>query len=231
MPTLDELANSPPELAIERPEEDWRRIEASIGLENPEPWFRVRLENYVLNNIDSLDSHIPDVRPKDMTKAFKNIQENAELLLNNIAWEQNPEDQSLDAWAQMLAVFDLMLPSERNALIKSLRQLISKAGKRIEAIPPDKGGRLSNTILIGLVYSLAHLYLNTTGNPPIITYNAHRDEPYTGPFFDFVATVISVFSLNLFYSNQGLGGTIKRTLDLWRTEYGIPSGHSNRRPT
>ena len=75
MPTLNELPE--PEPSIYKPEEDWLRIEASIGLENPDPSFRVRLENYVLANIDSLDSHIPDVRPKDMTKAFKNIQSNA----------------------------------------------------------------------------------------------------------------------------------------------------------
>ncbi len=220
MPTLDELPE--PEPSIERPEEDWLRIEASIGLENPDPSFRVRLENYVLANIDSLDSHIPDVRPKDMTKAFKNIQKNAERLLNDLAWEeQDPEDQSPDAWAHMLAVFDLVLPSKRNALIESLRQLKSNAGRMIETIPPDRGGRLPNTILIGLVYSLAHLYLNTTGKIPTTIYNEHRDEPYTGPFFDFVATVISVFSPKLFYSNQALGGTIKRTLELWRTEVGM----------
>ncbi len=218
MPTLEELAE--PEPSIERPEEDWLRIEASIGLENPDPSFRVRLENYVLANIDSLDSHIPDVRPKHMTEAFKNIQENAELLLNNLAWEeQDPEDQSLDAWAQMLAVFDLVLPSKRNSLIESLRQLKSNADRMIETIPPDKGGRLPNTILIGLVYSLAHLYINTTGNPPTITYNNYRgDEPYTSPFFNFVATVISVFSPKPFFNNQALGGTIKRTLEIWRTE-------------
>ena len=221
MPTLDELPE--PEPSIERPEEDWLRIEASIGLENPDPSFRVRLENYVLANIDSLDSHIPDVRPKDMTKAFKNIQKNAERLLNDLAWEeQDPEDQSPDAWAHMLAVFDLVLPSKRNALIKSLKQLISKAGKRIKAIPPDRGGRLPNTTLIGLIDSLAHLYFNTTGEIPTTIYNEHRgDEPYTGPFFRFVATVISVFSPELYYSNQGLGGTIKRTLEILRTEVGM----------
>lgn len=220
MTTLDELTRSPPEPSIKLPEKDWRHIEATLGIEKPDPGFRRRVANCVNLYLLSPAPQLDRVRPGHLRKSITKILKDARQLRADLVFEDDGEDQEdLQEWARAKIVFTRMRPRDRETLLSSLDQVIKTLEGDLASMPPNRGGRPRDATLYGLTHSLALAYRDTTGKFPTVTYDHYKPhEPYRGRFLEFVQAVLTVFGPNLDKGNQALGKAVQRVLKDWRTQ-------------
>ncbi len=215
--TLDKLG--PPEPAIKLPEKDWRRIEATLGIEKPNPGIRCGVANNILLYL-APEPQLARVRPSQLRKSINKILKDARQLRADLVFEDDEEDQDdLQEWARAKIVFTCIRPRDREPLLSSLDQVIKTLEGDLASMPPNKGGRPRDATLYGLTHSLALAYCEATGEIPTVTYDAYKDqEPYRGRFLEFVQAVLTVFGPSLDKGNQALGKAVQRVLKDWRTQ-------------
>lgn len=231
MPTLEELAASPQEPAIEMlepepylgiPEEDLRWIEASIGLKKPDPLFRGRLLGIVQLYLEWPEPQMDQVRPSQYRKPLKKLLKDARRLRENLYSEEDEPTECPQYWAQAQIVMWLLSPRENRPFMACLHNIIEMVENQLASLPPGPVGRPRDGTLYGVVYSLAGLYFEVARKIPTLTYDASEPrEPYGGRFFTFVRTFLAVFSPERDRGNQSLGKTIDRVLQHWRKAAGM----------
>jgi hypothetical protein len=219
---LGDFVSSP---CIEVPEE-WRRIEETLGLTEPNNEVRKSIARYVDHHLFVAELALPNPRNKAKREWITKIRTAAESLTQNLDWKA-VDDESDDAWAQMYMVHELLPPDEQRRLLPILKKLISDADKTLAEIPPDKGGRSPNLFYRDLILDLAFVYEWATGQRPTCSYNDYGDGSchfgvdgnvaiYEGAFLDFVATVLRVFAPAPAKKNMALGKQVQRVLEVWR---------------
>ena len=216
MPTLDKYQPGPP--IIDLPEEAWREIEATLGLEKPDAGLRRRVARYVSMYLYSPEADIPQLRPGDMRKRFKQIQTRAKALRDALELEGDEHGTSKDAWAKAAAIWSLLTERQRKALSSSLSALVTEADEALRMLPQDKGGRQRDWLFYSLICALASAYEIATDRRPTITLDP--DGEYRGPFFDFVYAVLHHFAPQKDRTDLALGKTIQRALKYWRHQRG-----------
>ena len=219
MTTLDELTRSPPEPSIKLPEKDWRRIEATLGIEKPDPGFRRRVANRVNLYLPSPAPQLDRVRPGHLRKSITKILKDARQLRADLVFEDEEEDQEdLQEWARAVVVFTITL-RVRKTLQSSLEETIKTLESHLASLPPDKGGRSRNPALFGLIWTLADIYRDAKRKKPTVSHNPGKVdipyEPYGGPFYEFVRAFLRTFAPDFDEGNQALGKSIQRTLKHW----------------
>ena len=217
MPTLDKYQPGPP--IIDLPEEAWREIEAPLGLEKPDAGLRTRVARYVSMYLDSPEADIPQPRPGDMGKRFKQIQARAKALRDALELEGDEHGTSKDAWAKAFAIWSLLTERKRKSLSSSLSGLITEADEALRRLPLDKGGRQRDWPFYGLICALASAYEIATDRRPTITF-VELNGGYRGPFFDFVYAVLHHLAPQEDKTDLALGKTIQRALKYWRDQRG-----------
>ncbi len=217
MTTLDELG--PPEPAINLPEKVWRRIEATLGIEKPNPGIRCGVANSILLYLAWPEPQLARVRPSHLRKSINKILKDARQLRADFVFEDDEEDQDdLQEWARAKIVFTCIRSRDREPLLSSLDQVVKTLEGIMASLPSSRGGRPRNVTLYGLTHHLADEYFHATGEIPTMTHDPFQDdEPYRGQFFDFVRTVLEVFAPQYDSGNLALGKSIQRTLRDWRT--------------
>jgi len=221
---LGEYEASP---CIDVPEEDWREIEATLGFEEPNNELRKSIALHVRKHLLWAELGFPKQRAGSQKKWITRIRNRAEGLINVLDWGAN-DDEDEDAYAQMYAVYDLLLrKKEQTDLLANLKELVTKADNMLAHIPKAKAGPDHDEFSWGLVFDLAFLYEWATKKSPTITYNPYGlpdidygedDEvgAYESRFLDFVAAVFAVFAPNRAKGNIALGKHIERVLRAWR---------------
>jgi hypothetical protein len=116
---LGEYAASP---CIDVPEEDWREIEETLGLEEPNNEVRKSIALHVSKHLLSTELGFPKQRASSQKKWVSRIRDKAHRLINVLDWNAS-EDESDDAYNQMYAVYDLLSQSEQASLLASLKEL------------------------------------------------------------------------------------------------------------
>ncbi len=216
--TLDKLGRFPPEPAITLPEKDWRRIEATLGIEKPNPGIRCGVANNILLYLAWPEPQLARVRPRHLRKSINKILKDARQLRADLVFEDDEEDQDdLQEWARVL-VNNSIGYRDHETLLASLEQVVKTLEGIMASLPSSRGGRPRNVTLYGLTHHLADEYFHATGEIPTMTHDPFQDdEPYRGQFFDFVRTVLEVFAPQYDSGNLALGKSIQRTLRDWRT--------------
>jgi hypothetical protein len=218
---LGEYVGSP---CIEVPEEDWRKIEATLGLEEPNNEVRKSIALYVSKHLLSAELDFPKQRASSQKKWIGRIRNKTQDLINVLDWEAS-EDEGEDGYAQMYAVYDLLEKDRQENLLALLKELLAKADDMLLRVPKGKAGPDADSFSWGLVLDLAFLYQWATNKPPTITYNPlpdinHGEEDdagrYESRFLDFVAAVFAVFAPDRAKGNIALGKHIERVLKVWR---------------
>jgi hypothetical protein len=220
---LGEHAGSP---CIDVPEEDWREIEETLGLREPNSEVRNSLALHVSKHLFSLEFDFPKQRASSQKKWITRIRKKAQALVDVIDWAAS-EDESADGYAQMYAVYDLFGCKEKQEnLAAALKGLLASADNMLGQIPKGKGGADRDAFSWELVFDLAILYEWATNKRPTITYNPFglpgvnygKDEDvgmYESPFLDFVVAVFAVFAPDRAKGNIALGKHIERVLRMW----------------
>ena len=216
--TLDKLGRFPPEPAITLPEKGWRRIEATLGIEKPNPGFRRGVATTVMIYLAWPEPQLARVRPRHLRKSINKILKDARQLRADLVFEDDEEDQDdLQEWARVL-VNNSIGYRDHETLLASLEQVVKTLEGIMASLPSSRGGRPRNVTLYGLTHHLADEYFHATGEIPTMTHDPFQDdEPYRGQFFDFVRTVLEVFAPQYDSGNLALGKSIQRTLRDWRT--------------
>jgi len=225
---LGKFADRPP--CIELPEERWRELEATLGLEEPNNEVRKSIALHVSKHLFSAELGFPKQRPGPQKKWITRIRKKAQDLTDVLDWGAS-DDESDDAWNQMYAAYDLLPRNEQENLLALLRGMLAQADNILARLPKDKGGASANDFAWGLVFDLAFLYEWATKQQPTITYNnyGHLDSDYSedgnvanyeSPFLDFVATVLRVFAPDRAKGNLALGKHVQRVLKEWRRRRG-----------
>ena len=217
---------------IELPEEEWREIEATLGLNEPKNEVRKSIASRVSHHLFWAELDLPKQRVPAQKKWIGRVQKMTRQLIDILDWEAS-EDESDDGWAQMYAVYDL-LPSrsEQEDLLISLKELRNKAENMLARLPQGKFGRERDEFAWGLVFDLAFLYEWATKKQPTIAYNDYgRPETeltedgnvgvYESPFLDFVTAVLRTFAPDRAKENMALGKHVQRVLIVWRRRRGI----------
>ena len=217
MTTLDELTRSPPEPSIKLPEKDWRRIEATLGIEKPDPGFRRRVANCVNLYLPPPAPQLDRVRPGHLRKSITKILKDARQLRADLVFEDDEEDQEdLQEWARAKVAFTFIHYRDRKTLLSTLDQVINTLEGNLASLPPARGGRPRDATLYGLTHSLALAYHEATGEFPTVTYDPYAvQEPYRSRFLDFVQAVLTVFGPSFDKGNQALGKAAQRVLKDW----------------
>jgi hypothetical protein len=218
---LGEYAGSP---CIEVPEEDWREIEATLGLEEPNNEVRKSIALHVSKHLLSAELGFPKQRANLQKKWIGRIRNKTRHLINALDWEAS-EDESKDGYAQMYAVYDLLEKDRQENILALLKELLAKADDMLLRVPKGRAGPDPDYFSWGLVLDLAFLYEWVTNKPPTITYNPLPDIDYgeeddaglyESGFLDFVAAVFAVFAPDRAKGNIALGKHIERVLKVWR---------------
>lgn len=217
MARLDQLRPSEPPIGSA---EDYRSIEAVLGIYEPNHDFRNRIASYVSLYDKRLDG--PNVRPGQLKKWLERIEKDASALRADldIASAADDEDESPLAWARMDAVQWLLPRRERETLIKELSKLIAKTKDGLASLPVDKGGPPTDWHLYGLICALATAYEIETGKQPRITYDPIENE-YDSQFYRFVEKIFNLLVPQ--YSEKShiaLGKSVDRGLRIWRRQRG-----------
>jgi hypothetical protein len=227
---LDYFKDHPP--CIELPEEEWRDLEATLGVTEPNPAIRRDIAGHVRRHLFWAELDFPKQRINTQRKWITRIRRKTQDLINVLDWEAS-EDQSDDGWAQMYAVYDLLTSrSEQKDLLASLKELRTKADTMLARLPKGKPGKDADEFLWGLVFDLAWFYEWTTEQRPTITYNdygapgiGYGDDGnvgiYESPFLDFVAAVLRFFAPDRAKGNIALGKHVERVLKVWRRHRGF----------
>jgi hypothetical protein len=221
---LDDAKNWPP--SIELPEEQWRELEAKLGITEPNLAMRREIARYVGRHLISAQMDFPKQRANAQKKWITRIQKKTQELIDVLDWNAS-EDESDDAYNQMYAVYDLLSQSEQANLLAPLKELHTKAENLLARLPKGKSGRDPDEFSWALVFDLAFLYEAATKKRPTITYNDYGppDATYTadgnvaiyeGPFLEFVGTVFRVFAPGREKGNMALGKHIGRVLKVYR---------------
>jgi hypothetical protein len=222
---LDDFEKSPP--SIELPEEEWRELEATLGVTEPNLDVRKEIACYVRRNLLSVRMDFPKHRTSAQKIWITCIQKKTQQLIDVLDWDASA-DESDDAYNQMYAVYDLLSASAQNSLLASLKELRNKAENTLARLPKGKSGRDRDEFSWALVFDLAFLYAEVTNKLPTITYNEYGDPDiddyaedgnvgiYQGPFLEFVAAVFRVFAPHRAKGNLALGKHIERVLKVWR---------------
>jgi hypothetical protein len=208
------------------PEKAWREIEATLGMKEPNLAVRGDIARYVYRHLSDAQFGPPPLRRSVQRKWITRIRANAQRLVTDLDWEAI-EDESDDAWAQMLAAHDLLGADEAKMLLPLLKEVLARADKLLARLPRDKGGKLADPFAWGLVYDLACFYEWATERRPTITYNDYGNKDgdhnedgnagrYESPFLDFVAAVLRVFAPDRAKENIALGKHLERVLKVWR---------------
>ena len=220
MTTLDELMRSPPEPAIKVPEENWRGIEAAVGLKQPDPWFRVRVARYVLMYFDDPNAVLQGIRPSHLRKSINKTLEHAKRLRADLVFEDEEATVDPQEWAQAYVAYWSLMPRNRETLVSRLDTLIKSLEADLASLPPDRGGHLPDVTLQGFIQALAAAYEIATGKFPRLTYDDLRGK-YRGIFLNFVQRVLKVFAPQYLKSNLSLGKAIQRALKPLRARTGM----------
>ncbi len=212
MPTLDKYQPGPP--IINLPEEAWREIEATLGLEKPDAGLRTRVARYVSMYLDSPEADIPQPRPGHMRKRLKQIRDRAKALRDALELEGDEH-----SWTKAVAIWSLLIERKRKSLLSSLSALVTEADEALRTLPPDKGGRQRDWPFYGLIWALASAYEIATDRRPTITF-VDLNGGYQGPFFDFVYAVLHHLAPQENKTDLALGKTIQRALQFWHRQRG-----------
>ena len=221
---LEDAENWPP--SIDLPEEQWRELEATLGITAPNLAIRREIARYVRRHLISAQMDFPKQRTGAQKKWITRIREKTQHLIDVLDWEASG-DETDEGYNQLYAVYDLMSRDEQESLLAPLKQLRTKAENMLARLPKGKGGRDNDEFAWGLVFDLAFLYQAATTRPPTITYNDYGppDAEYTaegnvgiyeGPFLEFVAAVFRVFAPDRAKRNMALGKHIERVLKVYR---------------
>jgi hypothetical protein len=222
---IDYFKDHPP--CIELPEEEWRELEETLGFTEPNLAIRRDIARYVERHLFQAELNIPKQRPGAQKKWLTRIRKKAQDLTDALDWGAS-EDEGDDGWAQMYAVYDLVLSRrEQENLLASLKELRTKADNMLARLPQGKPGKDADDFLWGLVFDLAFFYEWATKQRPTITYNDYgpRNIEYTedgnvgiyeSPFLDFVAAVLRRFAPDRAKGNIALGKHVERVLKVWR---------------
>ena len=109
-----------------------------------------------------------------------------------------------------------MVPKpKRSELSNGLKELIELIDNALQSLPEDKGGRNRNDRLRGMIYQLADLYRQHTGETPGISWNVYEQQS-GGPFLRLVKSVLKIFAPDQVKDDNALGADIKRVLKWWR---------------
>jgi hypothetical protein len=226
---LEEYRRSP---CIEVSEEDWREIEATLGLEEPSNEVRISVASHTRRHLFSAELDFPKQRASSQKKWITRIRDKTQHLINVIDWRAN-EDETEDGYAQMYAIYDLLPEKEeREDLLAVLKELVAKADGMLVRVSKGRPGPDRDDFSWGLVFDLAFLYEWATNKRPTITYNPYglsdicygKDDNvgmYEGPFLDFVAAVFAVFAPDRAKGNIALGKHVERVLNVWRRHRGL----------
>jgi len=231
MPSPDELP--PPKPQIDSPEDAWREIEGTLGISEPDPWFRARVASYVdLQYDDPTDEPRSRVRPAHLRQALTELRDLSTRLAEylRLQYGTEPTDSPIQ-WARFHVVADLLRRDEQRAFAATLRGLARKAGAAIRKLPSDKGGRSADLTFLGFVHALATLYVDMTHDMPGVS-QPPGGGAYGGPFFRFVEAVSRhlVPARHRKKTNGALGKAIERALANWRRKSGAtPQARSVRR--
>jgi hypothetical protein len=212
---------------IDVPEEDWREIEETLGLEQPNNEVRKSIAFHVRKHLFSAEEfNFHRQRPGSQQKWITRIRNKTQRLIDVLDWDASA-DESEDAHAQMYAVYDLLERKEQKNLLAMLKGLLASADNMLGQIPKGKSGPDPDAFSWGLVFDLACLYQWATNERPKITYNA--DGPpdieygpegkvgmYESQFLNFVAAVFAVFAPDRAKGNIPLGKHVARVLNMWR---------------
>lgn len=227
---LEDFASRPP--SIELPEEQWRELEATLGLSEPNLSVRREIARYVAHHLGWADVNFPKQRVKAQRKWINRIEKKAAQLIEVLDWDAS-EDESDAGYNQMYAVWDLLSSrAEQKKLLDQLRNLHANAEGMLARLPKGKSGPDTDDFLKGLIFDLAFVYNSATKKPPTITYNDYGPPLieytadgnvgiYEGCFLDFIAAVLRVFSPDRAKDNSALGKRIQRVLKVWRRHSGL----------
>ena len=195
-----------PEPLLPIAEEAWCSIEVTLGLEQPDPDARRRIERYLILYLvgpTALPVPVSDVRDslenlKKKTIQFRHIFEIS-------------KQSSANKSAPLCALTLVQDRREREALKLSLSELIMNIDEALTLVKNTKeDDRYKN-----LIQALATVYRDVTGKKPTVSNNAGI---YGGKFFDFVIVVLEVVDdpYAKSHNNQAIGKKISRSLRLWR---------------
>ena len=236
MPTGSEYD---PEPSLDLPEETWRQIESTLGLEKPDPDLRSRIARYVSIYLTDPMAQLPYIRPGPLQKWFEHIRASAEHLRSGLEYPSydytdtidRPKDRQGaeahdDAWAQAYVILALTAGIDQDVLLSNLSDLITKAERALDSLPPDKGGRLPDYNFLGLIYALLSAYEIATDRQPTVSYEVDRkvggeSRPYFSPFLDFADIVIQNLAPEYTKGNQALGKAAQRVLVVWKQQRGM----------
>jgi hypothetical protein len=222
---IDDFKDSPPQ--IELPEEEWRELEETLGVTEPNLQIRRDIARYVRHRLFWAQLDLPKQRAKSQKAWISRIRKKAQDLTDVLDWQAN-EDESDDGWNQMYAVYDLLLSKrEQEQLLARLKKLLTRAENMLAQLPRGKPGKDADDFLWGLVFDLAFLYEWATKQRPTITYNdygppeiAYGEDGnvgcYQSPFLDFVAAALRIFAPDRAKGNIALGKHVERVLKVWR---------------
>jgi hypothetical protein len=154
-------------------EEDWREIEATLGSEEPNNEVRKSIALHVRKRLLWAELGFPKQRAGSQKKWITRIRDKAEGLINALDWGAN-EDEGEDGYAQMCAVYELLLgKEEQENLLDKLKELLAKAHNALVHTPKGKAGPDRDDFSWGLVFDLAFLYEWATKIRQTITYNPY----------------------------------------------------------
>jgi hypothetical protein len=150
---LEEYVSSP---CIEATEEDWREIEATLGLDEPNNEVRKSIALHVSKYLSEWD--FPKQRASSQKKWIARIRNKTQHLIDVLDWEASA-DESEDGYAQMYAVYDLLSQrKEQENLLAILNGLTAKADDMLSQILKGRPGADRDDFYWGLVFDFAFLY-------------------------------------------------------------------------
>jgi hypothetical protein len=217
--------------------EDWDIIEQALGFKDFDPQRR-RLLWGRLQTIVSLYygwgppgrvheplAQVDKVRPAHSKAALgvlKNHATRLRLYLGAEPEEPWPTDElgELDGWALGVFLRDhylMMSKRNRSALTNRLTELIGLIDNTRQSLSEDKGGRPRDFKLHPVIYHLADLYREHTGEAPGISLDPIKRQ-YHGPFLRLVKTVLKVYAPDQLKADSALAGDIRRVLEWWKRD-------------
>ncbi len=210
MPTLGKYDPKP---SLPLPEEDWCRIERTLGLDEPDYGLRSRIGRYV--ELHLLDANLPQVRVGELRKKLKRMRDDAASLRSDIEPSKGNSDED---WAQYYAQELVHNRAERDDFLLHLSKLIANADEALRLAKKGKwppGERYEN-----LIHALAAAYRIATNEEPTLSLNEGKspEEKYSGKFFNFVVSVLDAVGDKYAkpHNNQALGQRIKRAQKIRR---------------
>ena len=217
MPTLGKYDPKP---SLPLPEEVWRRIERTLGLDEPDYGMRSRISRYVeLHPLDPR-ANLPQVQVGELRKQLKRMRDDAARLRSDIEPPKGSSDEesSDEEWAQYYAQELVHNRAERADFLLHLSRLIAGVDEALLIAISGKwppGERYKN-----LIHALAAAYRIATNEEPTLSLNEGKspEEKYSGKFFNFVVSVLDAVGDRYAkpHNNQALGQRINRALKIQR---------------